>query len=109
MARRTRCSDAGSVYLVLNRAVGRAALCRKSARRKLRLSGNSLRTVARNLGAAAKRDLEPTVWQRAALDGDRGAMDQIAAHCRRDVRALVEVVSRLKVYCTDLNSWGSGW
>jgi uncharacterized protein YprB with RNaseH-like and TPR domain len=48
------------------------------ARRKLRLSGNSLRTVARHLGAAAKRELEPTVWQRAALDGDRAEMDQRA-------------------------------
>ena len=31
MARRTRCSDAGYVYHVLNRAVGRATLFAKSA------------------------------------------------------------------------------
>ena len=31
MARRTRCSDAGYVYHVLNRVVGRATLFRKAA------------------------------------------------------------------------------
>jgi uncharacterized protein YprB with RNaseH-like and TPR domain len=78
------------------------------ARRKLRLSFNSLEQLAHHLRVGRKRRVAPDAWLRAGLDGCPRAMDLIARHCEKDVRLLVAVLERLKHYSSQLNSWGSG-
>jgi uncharacterized protein YprB with RNaseH-like and TPR domain len=79
------------------------------ARNKLRMSFNSLSQVANLLGCNNKTEVQPEVWLKAALDGDKKSMDYIVAHCVADVDVLEQVVGALKVYSTAYNSWGSGF
>jgi uncharacterized protein YprB with RNaseH-like and TPR domain len=77
------------------------------ARRKFRLSSDSLATLAAYLDLGRKVRVPPGVWMRAALQGDRAALNQIVRHCKRDVLLLERLIPHLKAYCTQLNSWGS--
>ena len=77
------------------------------ARRKLRLSSNSLAALATYLGLGRKCPISPRVWVRAALNADREALDQIVQHCKTDVVLLERLIPYLKTYCSQLNSWGS--
>lgn len=79
------------------------------ARNKLRMSYNSLEKVAQHLGVNSKTDVEPEMWLRAALDGNKVAMDYIVEHCVQDVEVLEKVVGALKTYSTAYNAWGSGF
>jgi uncharacterized protein YprB with RNaseH-like and TPR domain len=79
------------------------------ARNKFKMSFNGLAQVASLLGVNSKTDLDPDVWIRASLDGDRKAMGYIVKHCVEDVYTLEKVVRVLKDYATNLNSWGSGF
>lgn len=79
------------------------------ARNKLRMSYNSLEKIADLLGVNTKTPVRGETWVRAALDGDREAMDLVVEHCVEDVKVLEKVVEALKTYSTALNSWGSGF
>lgn len=79
------------------------------ARNKLRMSFNSLSQVANLLGCNSKTDVEPQMWLRASLDGDRKAMKYIVEHCIQDVLVLEKVLHGLKHYCTSFNTYGSGF
>jgi uncharacterized protein YprB with RNaseH-like and TPR domain len=77
------------------------------ARRKLRVSGNSLAALAAYLRLGHKHSLSPAVWKRAACQADRKALDQIVQHCKADVVLLERLIVYLKSYCAQLNCWGS--
>lgn len=79
------------------------------ARNKLRLSYNSLEKVADHLGCNSKTTVDPSMWLRAALDGEREAMDYIVEHCVQDVLVLEKVIFALKGCCTTFNTYGSGF
>jgi len=79
------------------------------ARNKLKMSYNSLEKVANHLGCNSKTEIDPDMWLKAALDGDRKAMSQIVVHCIEDVLTLEKVANQLKVYSSVFNSQGSGW
>ena len=81
----------------------------KIARRKLRMSYNSLDKLATFFGVNTKSQVVGDVWLRAALDGCKKSMNEIVSHCIEDCNTLERVVVRLKPYCTNLNSWGSGF
>ena len=78
------------------------------ARNKLRMSYNSLDKLASFLNVNSKTDVDANAWLRAALDGDRKAMDYIIEHCIEDVLTLERIVDAVKSYSTAFNSWGSG-
>ncbi len=52
--------------------------------------------------------MDANAWLRAALDGDRKAMDYIVEHCVEDVMTLERIVDAVKTYSTAFNSRGSG-
>lgn len=79
------------------------------ARNKLKMSYNSLDQIATFLGCNTKTEVEPDQWLRAALDGDRKAMNYIVDHCVQDTLVLERVVEVMKNYSSNLNSWGSGY
>jgi len=79
------------------------------ARNKLRMSFNSLKALGTFLGCDSKTDVDPEMWLRASLDGDRKAMTYIVEHCVEDVLSLERIVGKLKDYCSNLNSYGSGY
>lgn len=79
------------------------------ARNKLRMSFNSLASVANHLGVNSKTEVRPDQWLAAALDGSREAMNYIVEHCVQDVYVLEKVVGALKTYSTAFNSWGSAF
>lgn len=79
------------------------------ARNKLRLGSNSLASIASFIGAGDKTPVDGRVWLQASLDGDRGAMSKIVAHCVRDVQVLDKVLDSVKSYCGVFNSYGSGF
>lgn len=78
------------------------------ARNKFRMSYNSLEKLATFLDCNSKTKVEGKYWLRAALDGDRKAMNYIVKHCVEDVATLEQVVDSLKSYSTAFNTWGSG-
>lgn len=78
------------------------------ARNKLRMSYNSLDKLAGYLGCNSKTEVEGNMWLKAALDGDRRAMNYIVRHCVEDVKTLERIVDAVKGYSTVFNSWGSG-
>lgn len=77
------------------------------ARRNLRMSWNSLERLADFLGCNTKTPVDGAVWQRASLDGDREALDQIVAHCIEDVKMLEHIVQAVKGYVPAVNTKGS--
>ena len=80
------------------------------ARNHFRLSSNSLASLGDFLPLKTqKTPVSGRVWMRAALDGDRRAMDEIVEHCVKDVELLEEVAMCLKQYSTVFNPRGSGW
>lgn len=79
----------------------------KISRAKLRMSYNSLDKIAGFLGCNSKTDVTGEMWVRAALDGDRKAMDYIVDHCVEDVETLTGIVDAVKPYTTVFNTWGS--
>jgi uncharacterized protein YprB with RNaseH-like and TPR domain len=79
------------------------------ARNKLRMSWNSLEALCKFLGINKKTEVAGDLWLRASLDGDRKAMSYIVEHCVYDCDMLEDVVTELKAYSTQYNSWGSGF
>lgn len=60
------------------------------------------------LGVETKKThVDGAIWVAAAMDGDKKAMDYIVEHCILDVRALWEVVEKVKADIPRLTSWGS--
>ena len=47
------------------------------------------------------------MWQRAVLDHDKVALDEIVAHCVQDVLVLEEVCERLQMFVGKIDNWGS--
>lgn len=81
--------------------------CRIS-RNKLRMSYNSLDKIGAFLGVNSKTPVSGELWVKAALDGDRRAMNYIVEHCVEDVETLTNIVDAVKPYSTAFDSWGSG-
>ena len=79
------------------------------ARNKLRMSSNSLASLASLIGAGEKTVVDGDMWLRASLDGDKGAMDYIVKHCVVDVEILDKVADSVKPYCSVFNTYGSGY
>ena len=79
------------------------------ARNKLRMSYNSLNQLANHLGVNSKTEVDPAMWLRASMDGNRTAMNYIVKHCVEDVHTLERVAGALKVYSTVYNTYGSGF
>ena|ERR1700675_3910218 len=79
------------------------------ARNKLRMSSNSLASLASLIGAGEKTPVDGNLWLLASLDGDKEAMDQIVKHCVVDVEILDKVADAVKPYCSVFNQWGSGY
>lgn len=77
------------------------------ARNKFKFSWNSLDKIAEFLGCSSKTPVQGEQWIKAALDGDRRAMNYIVHHCVEDVRTLNSIVSKMKDYSNAFNSWGS--
>lgn len=79
------------------------------ARNKLKMSYNSLESLAKFLGVNSKTEVSGDTWLQASLDGSRKAMSYIAEHCVQDVLVLEKVIKSLKAYSTNYNAWGSGF
>ena len=79
------------------------------ARNKLKMSYNSLESLAKFLGVNSKTEVSGDQWLQAALDGSTKAMNYIVEHCIQDVLVLEKVVRSLKAYSTNYNAWGSGF
>lgn len=79
------------------------------ARNKLRMSYNSLEQIANHLGCNTKTEVKPEMWLAASLDGSTEAMDYISEHCIQDVIVLEQVISKLKHYSSNFNTYGSGF
>jgi uncharacterized protein YprB with RNaseH-like and TPR domain len=73
----------------------------KTARNRLKLRNNRLKTVQEFLGTATEKDavLGPT-WMKA-LAGDSKALKYIINHCRKDVKALEEAYMLLRPLILD--------
>lgn len=61
----------------------------------------SLKTITdllhiKGAGGEEKGRVEPEIWQRAALSGDKYAIGQIAEHCRKDIMILPPLFRRLR-------------
>lgn len=81
----------------------------KIARNKLKLSSNSLDRITDFVGCNSKSTVSGQLWNEAALDGSRKAMDYIVEHCIQDVLMLEQIVDVVKGYSTNFNAWGSGY
>lgn len=79
------------------------------ARNKMKMSYNSLKSLAQFLGVDSKTEVSGDYWLQAALDGNTRAMTYIVDHCVQDVLVLEKVVKSLKAYSTTYNAWGSGF
>ena len=77
------------------------------ARKRLRLSRNTLAKVAGISKAGKKYYTDAEVWIKATLDGDRKSMDEIVEHCKQDVILLERIVHHIKDYSPTFNAWGS--
>ena len=79
-----------------------------AARRNLRLPSNSLDSIARHIRATNEKTvLEPGLWARAVMDGDKESMDYIVEHCVKDVEVLAEVTWSLRGYIRVIDALGS--
>lgn len=79
------------------------------ARNKLKFGYNSLDRITDFAGCNSKTKVSGDSWLRAALDGDRKAMNYIVDHCIKDVLMLEEIVDLIKPYSKVFNAWGSGF
>lgn len=79
------------------------------SRNKLKLSGNSLDKCTSFLGFNTKTQVDGDLWVKAALDGNRKAMNYIAKHCVEDVIMLEQWVRKMKGYISTYNGWGSAY
>lgn len=79
------------------------------ARNQLRMSYNSLEKIAAILGVNTKTDVAGELWIKAALDGDKAAMNYVVEHCVQDVVMLHNIFDKLKGYVNGINAWGSGY
>lgn len=79
------------------------------ARNQLKMSWNSLEKLADMMGCNAKTEVSGDLWIRAALDGDKKAMDYIVDHCVADVVMLSNVFDKLKSYVSGINTYGSAY
>lgn len=78
------------------------------ARQLFRFPGNSLKSIQNTLLTPSKKtELIPEVWQRATMNGDKDAMDEIAEHCLYDVEVLEEIVFKLRGYIRKIDTLGS--
>lgn len=78
------------------------------ARKHLNLRSNSLEAVSMHLQTVhRKQPVDGSVWQRAVLDHDRQALDEIVEHCIQDVLVLEEVCERLQMFVGKIQEWGS--
>ena len=67
----------------------------KTARYRLKLRNNRLKTISEFLGTQEEKNaIQPEQWIRA-MGGHGPSMDYIVEHCRRDVVVLEEVYQRL--------------
>ena len=79
-----------------------------SARRNLSLPSNRLEAIQMHINTSAqKTPLSPAIWARAAMDGDKEAMDLIVEHCVADVDVLEEVAWALRGYIRVIDTLGS--
>jgi uncharacterized protein YprB with RNaseH-like and TPR domain len=78
------------------------------ARNKFKFAYNSLDRIAEFLGVNSKTEVTGDMWLKAALDGDRKAMNYICKHCVEDVFTLERIVDAVKGYSSAFNAWGSG-
>lgn len=79
----------------------------KIARRYFKISRNSLESFGRHHGIYGKTHVEPDIWNRASLDGDKRAMSYIVEHCVADVKMLEQLTDRVKYLVPKVNGWGS--
>lgn len=79
----------------------------KIARMQLRMSSNSLHRVTDFLNCNSKTEVSGDLWMKAALDGDKKAMEYIVEHCLEDVKMLYSVLDHVKGYCSAFNNMGS--
>lgn len=78
------------------------------ARQHFRFSGNSLQSISNLIGTKSeKTPLTPQTWQRASLNGDPDAMEEIVTHCIADVDVLEEICWKLRGYVKQINNAGS--
>lgn len=80
----------------------------KISRQHLKLSSNSLDSLADFLGLKLRRlHISGQQWVRACLDGDRDAMNEITEKCIRDTLILEDVAERLADYAPVIDVKGS--
>jgi DNA polymerase III epsilon subunit-like protein len=78
------------------------------SRQHFRFSGNSLQSISQIIGTQVqKTPLTPAIWQRASLDGDAAALQEIVDHCVADVDVLEEVCWKLRGYVKQIDRAGS--
>lgn len=78
------------------------------ARQHFRFAGNSLDSISKTIGTLAqKTPLSPETWQRATLNGDHDAMEEIVEHCIYDVDVLEEICWKFRGYVKQINNAGS--
>lgn len=78
------------------------------ARQHFRFPGNSLNSISHVIGTKAeKTPLKPETWQKAALNGDAAAMEEIVQHCVFDVDVLEEVCWKIRGYVRSIDKYGS--
>lgn len=80
----------------------------KLARLHFRFPGNSLVSISHVIGTQAeKTPLRPETWQRATMNGDADAMEEIVTHCIADVDVLEEICWKLRGYVKQIDKAGS--
>lgn len=78
------------------------------ARRHLRLGRNSLDTLIDYFGIPHKKThVSGRLWLQAAIEGNRGAMDEIVEHCEMDVKALECVYGKVRRLVEKIDNRGS--
>ena len=65
-------------------------ICGYKGWRGVKLSGSSMKVVARYLGIEQKMEVHPEVWV-AARAGDTDALDIIVDRCESDVRITMDI------------------
>jgi len=66
----------------------------RAVRKVINTHSRRLATVTQFLGIEGKDSVEPDLWQQAALDGDKKALEYIIEHCRKDVIVLEELYKK---------------
>ena len=77
------------------------------ARSYFKMRSNSLDSLLDLIGDSTKTRVSGGLWLRAALDGDRKAMDEIVEHCVLDVEMLMQLIDVVKPYVKVFNAYGS--